>query len=124
MTTIIHSYTRAEALADGEQIDVSTIAREAGIRFPVFLTRAVFDAYVTVPPGVDGQDEPGRLWDIVWMTRHAIHQSRPGADRIEVLLHVRNDHRRAKLVRLLAVCGPLDMDQPEPAITLMLPTED
>ena len=124
MTTIIHSYTRAEALADGEQIDVSTVAREAGIRFPTFLTRAVYDAFVIVPPSVAGQDEAGRLWDIVWMTRIAIQQSKPGADRIDVPLHVRNDNRRARLVRLVAVCGPLDMDQPEPAITLMLPSED
>jgi hypothetical protein len=38
-------------------------------RFPVFLTRAVFDNYVVVPEGVTGQDEAGRLWDVVWMTR-------------------------------------------------------
>jgi hypothetical protein len=58
---VIYSYTRAQAVADGVQVEVTSIAREAGIRFPVFLTRTVFDAYVTVPPGVSGQDEAGRL---------------------------------------------------------------
>ena len=62
---IIYAYTRAQALADGVQVDVTTTAQEAGIRFPVFITRTAFDAYVTVPPNVTGQDEAGRLWDII-----------------------------------------------------------
>jgi hypothetical protein len=121
---VVFAYTRAQALADGVQVDVSSVAAEAGIRFPVFLTRTVFDAFVTVPPGVDGQDEAGRLWDIVWMLRHAIQRSRPGADRVPMSLYVRNDHRRPKLVQLVATCGPLDLNDPRPAITVMLPGED
>ena len=69
---IIYAYTRAQAVADGFQVEVTKTAQEAGIKFPMFLTRAVFDAYVTVPPGVTAQDEAGRLWDLVWMTRFAI----------------------------------------------------
>lgn len=122
--SLVYAYTRAQALADGAQIDVSTTAQEAGIRFPVFLTRAVFDAYVTVPPGVSCQDEAGRLWDIVWMLRFAILRSRPGTDRLPVALYVRNDNLRAKLVKLVAVCGPFDFDDPRPAITVLLPDED
>ena len=121
---IIHTYTRKQAMADGVQIDVSITAKEAGIKFPVFLTRGVFDNFVAVPKGVNGQDEAGRLWDIVWMTRFAIQRSRPGADRISVVLYVRNDNRAPKLVKLVATCGPLDMDDPQPAITIMLPDED
>ena len=94
------------------------------LRFPVFLTRAVFDAYVAVPPKAEGQDEAGRLWDVVWMTRCAIGQSRPGAGRVTVSLYARNDRRRPKLVKLVAMCGPLDMDDASPAITIMLPGED
>ena len=121
---VIYSYTRAQAVADGVQVEVTKTAQEAGIKFPMFLTRAVFDAYVAVPPGVTGQDEAGRLWDVVWMTRFAILRARPGVDRIPVALYVRNDNRAAKLVKLVATCGPLDMDDPLPAITVMLPDED
>jgi len=121
---IIYAYTRAQALADGYQVDVSTVATEAGIRFPVFLTRNVFDAYVTVPPNVSGQDEAGRLWDIVWMLRFAIRKAQSGQTRLPFALYVRNDNRKAKLVKLIAECGPLDMDKPEPAITVMMPDED
>ena len=106
------------------QVDVTTTAKEAGIKFPMFLTRAVFDTFVAIPSGVTGQDEAGRLWDIVWMTRFAILRSRPSVDRIPIALYVRNDNRAARLVKLIAQCGPLDIDDAQPAITVMLPDED
>jgi hypothetical protein len=121
---VVYAYTRKQAVADGVQVDVSKTAQEAGIKFPMFLTRAVFDAYVTVPPNVAAQDEAGRMWDVVWMTRFAIIRARPGVQRVPVALYVRNDNHRAKLVKLVAVCGPLDMDDPQPAITVMMPDED
>ena len=122
---VIYSYTRKQAVADGFQVEASATAREAGITFPVFLTRSVFEQFVAVPPGVTGQDEAGRLWDIVWMLRFAIRRTRPATARIPVALYVRNsDTMRPRLVKLVATCGPLDMDDPQPAITIMLPGED
>jgi hypothetical protein len=121
---IIFAYTRKQALADGVQVDVTETAKEAGITFPMFLTRAVFEAHVALPKDVTGQDEAGRLWDVVWMTRFGILRARPGVDRIPIALYARNDNRAARLVKLIAVCGPLDMDDPQPAITIMLPDED
>jgi hypothetical protein len=175
---VIYSYTRSQAVADGLQVEVSKMAREAGprsakrfqylghlssgglgesITYPVFLTRAVFDTYVTVPPNVTAQDDhvprsglktwgnhlvadlgsqPGRLWDIVWMTRFAIIRMRSGRNaprnggpsgtdrRLPVALYVRNNPQAAQLVKLIAVCGPLDIDDPQPAITVMMPDED
>ena len=44
---VIYAYTRKDALNDGVQIDVSEVAREAGLKFPVYLTRAVWENYVT-----------------------------------------------------------------------------
>ena len=126
----VYTYTRSQAVADGLQVEATKIAAEAGIRFPVFLTRAVYDNYVIVPPGVTGQDEAGRLWDIVWMTRFAIIRMRSGRNapaesrRLPVALYVRNDNKAARLIKLIAVCGPLDIDDPQPAITIMLPDED
>jgi hypothetical protein len=121
---IISTYTRAQAVADGMQIEVTKTAQEAGIRFPVFLTRTVFDAYVAVPEGVTGQDEAGRLWDILWMTRIAIKIAPPFAVRVPVVLYVRNDNRTSRPVRLVAVCSATDIDDARPAITIMLPDED
>ena len=121
---VIYSYTRAQAVADGVQVEVTKTAQEAGIRFPVFLTRTVFDTYVAVPPNVSGQDEAGRLWDVVWMLRFAIQRTKSGVERLPFALYVRNDNRAAKLIKLIAVAGPLDIDDPAPAITVMMPDED
>jgi hypothetical protein len=63
---LIHAYTRADALRDGVLVDVSATAREAGLQYPVALTRAVWERCVAVPPGVVCQDEAGRLWDVLW----------------------------------------------------------
>jgi hypothetical protein len=49
---IISSYSRAQAIEDGVLVDVSDTSREAGISFPVAMTRAVWDQYVAVPRGV------------------------------------------------------------------------
>jgi hypothetical protein len=122
---VIYSYTRLQAVADGLQVEVSKVAEEAGIRFPVFLTRAVFDSFVAVPPNVTGQDEAGRLWDVLWLLRFAIRKAQSGQTRLPYALYVRNsDSHPARLVKLVATCGPLDIDDPAPAITVLLPDED
>ena len=123
--SIVHVYSRSQAVADGVQVEVTKTAHEAGIKFPVFITRGVFELCVAIPPGVTCQDEAGRLWDVVWMLRFAILRSRTGAWRIPVALYVRNsDTERPRLVKLIATVGPLDIDDPQPAITVMLPDED
>jgi hypothetical protein len=58
---IISRYSRADALRDGALIDVSAVAQEAGIRYPVALTRAAWQRCVRVPPGVVCQDEAGLI---------------------------------------------------------------
>jgi hypothetical protein len=122
---VIYTYSRAQAIADGFQIEVTKTAQEAGIRFPVFITRGVYEQCVAVPPGVTGQDEAGRLWDVVWMLRFAIIRSQPGTSRLTVALYVRNsDKQPARLTKLIATAGAVDVDDPAPAITVMLPDED
>ena len=121
---VIYAYTRAQALEDGVLVDVSEMAKEAGIRFPVAVTATVYGKYVEVPDGVTAQDETGRLWDILWMFRCVA--SRCQGDTLQFQLYVRNhnrerlDHR--DLMTLKAVCGP--GDNAEPVVTIMLPDED
>ncbi len=120
---LIYRYTRAQAVEDGVLIDVSAVAREAGITYPVALTSAAWGRCVTVPPGVECQDEVGRLWDVLWLLRLAVGRS-DGGPEARFGVHVRDDNREGTppLVRLKAVCGP--GDQGEPVITVMLPDED
>ena len=46
---LIVAYSRANALDDGVLVDVSTVAGEAGFKYPTAVTRAVWDRYVAVP---------------------------------------------------------------------------
>jgi hypothetical protein len=95
---VISRYSRAEAMEDGVLLDVTSAAREAGIRFPTALTRELFDRCVAVPAGVAGQDERGRLWDILWMLRIRL-RGRSVAELLEGPAHfsvlVRNDNLAA-----------------------------
>ena len=122
-TNIIFAYTRAQAIADGVLVDVSEVAREAGYKIPVAVTAGVWAECVEVPRGVTGQDETGRLWDVLMMLRHAIAKSGEG-NRVDFAVHVRKDNEECTppLVPLYAVCGP--GDDAEPVITVMLPHED
>ena len=119
---LIHSYTRAQALADGVLVDVSTVAREAGIRYPVALTRAAWGRCVRVPPGVACPASSGRLWDVLWLL--ALSLRRASGALVRVAVHVRNSNREGTppLVRLKALYGP--GDDGEPVLTVMLPDED
>lgn len=136
---VIHTYTRADAIRDGALIDVSELAREAGILWPVAITAAAHaDTVVWTDTdekrkGFTGQDENGRLWDVLNMTRHAIsafNRRRPRSaatigDRIVVrLVRVPREGRGTmpRKVELHAHYGP--GDDGKPVITLMLPSED
>ena len=120
----IHSYSRAQAIADGVLIPVEAgIAAEAGFRIPVALTAAAWADCVTWTRDDGLQDETGRLWDVLWMTSHAVRRV-GGTDRARVrLLRVRNDGTSfdAEPVTLVATIGP--GDQGEPVLTMMLPGE-
>ena len=117
---ILYGYSRAQAFKDGQLVDVSQTAREAGFTMPVALTNAVYVSCVRVPRDVTGQDVPGRLWDVLWMLRHRIRSSNGVGGDIRFELYVRNtDEQPAGLVHLRCVCGP--GDAAEPVLTVMLP---
>jgi hypothetical protein len=119
---LIFAYTRAQAIEDGVLVDVSSTAWRAMINYPVALTRAVWCQYVEVPEGIEGQDEAGRLWDLLSTLLEAIRwwNVREPGDALIFQLNVRND-REPKLVTLKAVCGP--DDDGSPCITVMEPDE-
>lgn len=120
---VIHEYSRAEAIADGVLIDATALAKEAGFVYPVALTSAAYHDCVRVPPEVSGQDETGRLWDILMVLRHKIKMSRTQQSPLFFTFLVKNDNsNRLQAASLKGVCGP--GDDGEPVLTIMLPHED
>lgn len=122
---LVYSYTRADAIADGVLIEADPAAcREAGIRWPVAITDHLWE-YVN-PDNLQempGQTVGGRLWDLLWMFRHATPQSRDrAAFRMVFLMKTGKTPTRRETVTVIAVCGPGDCG--EPVLTLMLPEDD
>src|SRR5260370_28216806 len=76
---VIFSYTRAQGIEDGVLVDCTKLAREAGFKCPVALTRAAWDLCVALSPTAKaaGNDEMGRLWDILWMAAIASRRNDP-----------------------------------------------
>ncbi|NUQ79571.1 MAG: hypothetical protein HUU21_39190 [Polyangiaceae bacterium] len=120
---VIHQYTRTQAIEDGFLVDVSETAKEAGIKFPVALTRAVWSRYVELTPAAKRalNDERGRLWDVLWMFRCTAVRMGGGSE-LMFSLYVVTKSIRPSLIKLKAICGP--GDNAEPVITIMLPEED
>jgi hypothetical protein len=133
----IYTYTRAQAIEDGQLIDVSTTAREAGIVWPVALTSTAWADCVEwtdateARKGYTGQSESGRLWDVCWMLSRVVLraarqglQASPAHPMYVELLRTPREGRgvRPRLVHLKFIVGPDDTGRP--CITVMMPGED
>ncbi|MER8233112.1 DUF6573 family protein [Streptomyces sp. NPDC094049] len=125
---VIHEYSRASALSDGALVAVGDdTAREAGFTLPVALTAAAWAdcvAWTDEDNRQTCQDESGRLWDVLRMTRYAIRRSRGGSSCAVELYRVPRDGESHESERawLLATCGP--GDEMEAVLTISLPGED
>jgi hypothetical protein len=122
---VIYAHTREQAIADGVLIDVSKTAKEAGIRFPVALTSAVWHEYIVPNEELKGygQSEGGRLLDVLWMFRCSARKNASDVMFFELyFLMNENGKPEQNLVTLKAMCGP--GDNGEPVITIMKPDED
>ncbi len=122
--TLIYAYTREQAIADGVLVDVSDTAKEAGFKWPVAVTVAVWNEVVTPTPldEQEGQSKEGRLWDVLWMARLAAKSSNDDSDSVLFQVIVLRD-RKQETVTLKMV---LSAEAPDggPCLTIMLPNED
>lgn len=113
-TDVMHVYTRAQALADGALIDLSPLAAEAGFRYPVAVTAAVWQI---LEPSEDlarlGQSATGRAWDALQVLRAAIrHSGHTDRIRFAPLFVLDAVHPTPQPVQLWALCGPGDDEAP------------
>jgi len=126
---VISIYTRAQAIEDGVLIDAGPMAKEAGFKWPVALTAAVWSDCVAWSDADSEaqvyQDQSGRLYDVLFMAAFAIKTSRSSGDRLLYELYrVPHDgfSTEPKLVTLKLIVGPGDDGQP--VMTILQPLED
>ena len=119
---MLYIYTRKQAIEDGVLIDVTETSRDTGFRYPVVLTKVVWDNIITPDneSKSNGQSKEGRLWDLLWMCLLAARKSNGSEIHFRVMMVYEGNKKR--LVRLKALCHP--GDDAEPVITIMLPEED
>lgn len=122
---VIHTYTRAQAIADGVLVDVSATAREAGFTWPVAVSAGAWgEAVAWDADNAAAQDESGRLWDVLTMAAHAIRQGGSADRRAFPVLRIPNmpEARQAQRVTLQLVAGSGEAG--ESVITIMCTDED
>lgn len=112
----ISTYIRAQAIEDGVLVEVpADVLAEAGFRFPIALTAAAWvEAIQVTEDSPAGQDEAGRLWDVLTVLKFAIKRGQ-GGDTIRFPVSVSKKGGRRR-VNLVSKCGP--GDQMEPVITI------
>jgi hypothetical protein len=116
----ISIYTRAEAIEDGVIIDVTATAKQAGFKFPVAITRTVFDRYVNPEPMPYMNNMQGRLWDVLNVLKYAI-KGIGKSDTVHFAVAFRMQAGKRVIALKSMVSGG---DNAEPVITIMLPEED
>ena len=126
---ICSCYTRAQALEDGVLIDVSEVALQYRLMFPVAITQGVYseisemdDAMRNALEELVALGEAVKPIDpvhcVVQGLRIAIRLLRGPSDRVDFSIYLAT----GKVLDLYALVGPGDSG--EPVITIMLPTED
>ncbi|MFZ2633437.1 MAG: DUF6573 family protein [Desulfosalsimonadaceae bacterium] len=121
---VIYAYTRKQAIEDGQQVlltgNHAVLARRAGWKYPIYLTSGVWDI---VEQSVDAEeyhnDLTGVLWDIFSMARHGLDISQD----TRIFTVTINGCGRKKQYQFYLQVGPTDIDDPAPAMTIMLPED-
>jgi hypothetical protein len=134
---IISTYTRAEAVRDGIQIAIpQELSREAGIKYPVFITQKVYNKYIPVPETMQYESSEGRLWDLLFMFAWIARITNSAELQFQFVVQLPDlgdwnkfekiceGNRQLREVTLKAIVSPMDLDDPRPAITILFPDED
>lgn len=138
----IFRYTRAQAIADGVLVDLTSatddrgqrLCQQAGFKLPIAITRTAWAQTIEAGgrwrPDGDGevlelkgsQSLTGRLWDMLSMLRTACDRA-GSADRVDFQMLVDvNGNGHQERIKLWALCGP--GDDARPVVTIMLEGED
>ena len=115
--TVIHSDTRAQALADGMLIDVTETGKEVGFKLPVTITEALQNRLTpTKAEAAIGQDYDDRLWNVLWLAAFTIKLADHGSDTVTFTVvqqevDAKSGQPQKVDLCLRAICGLGDEDE-------------
>jgi hypothetical protein len=120
---LIHTYTRKQAIEDGFQHRLDdTLTLEAGFNWPIFITSTIHDIITRAAANEHYlNDITGITWDILTVLKYTIGHSKDNSTIRFTVKILGAGHRQN--FNFIAQVGPVDIDNPDPAITIMLPEE-
>lgn len=119
---VIHTYTRAEALADGVLIDITEAAKAHRFRHHFAITSTAYAELVSEYCRGSNTSEAERLGDILDMLYLTIVTGPRGLNRLTMNFGTVDAEGVSHRVDVTAHCHP--GDDGEPVMTLMLPGEE
>ncbi|WP_320169398.1 DUF6573 family protein [Maridesulfovibrio sp.] len=107
---MIYSYTRKQAIEDGNLIDVTEQSKGTGFKVPVAVSVTLYERYITPPKGLEGEGQSveGRLHDLFTMCLLAM-QDKLDQSRIsfQVLFLTKSSPRTIEEIEVVCQCGPV-----------------
>ena len=121
---VIHSYSRAQAIADGVLVDVSDAAKKVGFKYPVAVTESLYEQYIEVPEVLQDSEQTveGRLHDVVLLLAMTIKLGKISSNELHFTVEFLMSSNRSEDVQLWALVNRGDSG--EPVITIKLEGED
>ncbi|EAR66222.1 hypothetical protein B14911_10822 [Bacillus sp. NRRL B-14911] len=117
----IHVFSREDAIKSGDLIDISEQGKRNGVKFPIAVTRLVWED-VIVPDDaaiVRGESIKGRLMDVLFL--FVLNAKKNGGSCFYFSVAATKSGQ-SEMFWLKAMIGP--GDDPSPVITIMYPNED
>ena len=110
---VIHSYSRAEAIADGVLVDLTKWAGPEGMlsgwKCPVAATAALWNKIEDIPERTRGtQTARGRAHDVLWMAFLAAKRAPEGESLVPFRVIMPTAGSRERTLELVAHAGPGD----------------
>lgn len=123
---VVYAFTRKQALQDGFQVDgnIGDFAEvtKQHFKFPVYMTSEVFGIIERAVENKRHCNDIKGVWhDILWMLKMAARHSNGQIIHFKVII---TGAGKNKYWTFKAECGPMDIDDPRPSITIMLPEQD
>lgn len=118
---VISTYTRAQAIEDGDLIDISKMAKECGYSYPAAITRALYADINGIPDSQKGIESfDARLWDVLWMGKRAALVA--GGNRVvfQLIMRVKGSRKNLYFVKVVLADGD---EAGKPVFTFMKPNE-
>lgn len=119
----IHTYTRAQAIADGVLVDLSAASPDVcrqHFNFPIACTSEV---WAIIERAIKNKrccnDLAGVVHDVLYMSKQNITERSESGVLFQVII---TGAGRQKVFTFKMICGP--GDNAEPVLTLMLPEQD